>query len=319
MKRRHFLLSGAAVATVACDKSQRQKRVSENPLAMPVVDGDTILTVHGGGDGRIFPNPTIVVAGRLREVVPDSSGEIHLVGLAGQVAAISFPGHIAPREVRLVPGPQDVGLWSLPPGTDVQYARCLAYKDIVTEENHPLSRLARGSVVYLSLDPTLLGDRAVGAAFDRAIEDATRLADPFGVSFQITGTIPEFAVVFRATFEPENDALKTARAGTYRNSSSGGWITGGKVAFPGMEYARTPEVVAHELGHVLGLMHSCDAIDLMFGSGPGKRFTQREVWLAEQMSQRSAGNMFTDADPGTTNWVATQSLLRGRREVLIVN
>ncbi len=321
MKRRHFLLSGAAVATAACDKAQQRPRSDPNPVAMPLVDGDTILTVRGGDDGQsVITNPTIVVGGRAQQFIPGSAGEIRLVGLVGQVAAISAPGHIAPREVRIAPGQQDVGLWYLPPGIDVQYVRCLAYKDVVTEENHPLSRVVEGSVVYLSLDATLGVDAAVRTAFKSATEDASRMATPFGVSFAVTPeALPKDAIVFLATFEPENDALANARAGTYRNSTSGGWIIGGRIAFPKLEYARTSEVVAHELGHVLGLMHSRNQNDLMHGSAPGKRFTEQEILVAKQMAKRLAGNAFTDADPGTSSFVATQSLFGGRKEVLIID
>lgn len=254
----------------------------------PKPERSAILTLNGAPGGTA----TVVVAG-VSYSAPTSGGRLELPASAiGAKAVITAAGHLD-RTIVVSSGTQDVALFSLD-GKDADYYRYLLYKSAYDESLYPLMRIKKGMLVSIVLEGDGMGDSSVRDAFSYGIGEMNRLTGITGVSYALSadGASPTGVVVFRAYVDPSDSYLiGGAMAVTYRDLDSAGYIRGGKIVYRTSRAAGLPSLVAHELGHTLGLWHSREQGDLMRG---GSKLSIHEEHAVREMYRRFPGNIWVD-------------------------
>jgi hypothetical protein len=183
-----------------------------------------------------------------------------------------------------------IGLW---PDLGQDFIRALSYS-VQFQPGVASDRLVRWTTGFsVTASAALLADGAVHAALDAAVAEAGKVSG-LSVSVSTSGPITMFV-------DP-SDSFWTAHPGTAgytQINAQGSQIVSGRVVIRNLVQARRPELLSHELGHVLGLSHVRDPAALMFpGMLSRETFSSGEVICLRMMYVwREPGNRFPDIDP----------------------
>jgi hypothetical protein len=210
------------------------------------------------------------------------------------------------RQTRL--GPERLTLWPIGPGHDAEYVRAIIYRSSAAGRSasagpeQPLQRLATGRAVLVPAREIARDVEALAALREAAglLNEATGAP-----TFHVGGTTAGAAVV---TVELDTSLRWIAAA--YREVT-GGAIVGARIALGSLANARRVKIVAHELGHVLGLQHSTSRSDLMYFEARDDgavTFTAAERLTVRLLLQRVPGNRYPDNDREANPGIATTSV-----------
>jgi hypothetical protein len=199
------------------------------------------------------------------------------------------------RQTRL--GPARLTLWPVGPGRGPDYVRAIIYLSSAAGgaaghgPDQPLQRVAASRVVVMPSSELARDVEAMSAhrAAVAAINDATGGVVSFSLGGSRAGA---------AAFGTAVDAALPWLAAAYKDLD-GSAIVGGRLAFGSLAAARDARVVAHELGHALGLQHSAAAADLMYfeaRADGASSFTEAERLTIRLLLQRRPGNRYPDND-----------------------
>jgi hypothetical protein len=195
---------------------------------------------------------------------------------------------------------------------DEAYVRDLVYDWEFRDGTYRIVRWDRGFVV--TLDGELADDASIVGKTLEVIAEMNRVSG-LGITLGPAGAC---VVSIDPSLADDNYVAKVVH--TFRGAS----ITGAKVLFvnrkeiSGGLRADYPNTLLHEMGHVLGLLHSPNNRDVMTpAEGPGAKeaqFQRGEVESLHMMyAHRSAGNIFPDKD------AALSSISSGPERVEIVD
>ena len=210
------------------------------------------------------------------------------------------------RQTRL--GAERLTLWPIGPGHDAEYVRAIIYRSSAAGRSaaagpeQPLERLAAGRAVLVPAREIARDVEALAALREAAaiLNEATGAA-----TFHVGGTGAGAAVVV-----VELDPSLRWIAAAYRDVT-GGAIVGARLAFGSLANARRVKIVAHELGHVLGLQHSASRSDLMYFEARDDgavAFTAAERLTIRLLLQRVPGNRYPDNDRDANPGIASTSV-----------
>ena len=195
-----------------------------------------------------------------------------------------------PRLTTVKTGVPKIGLWPDDERITANYSHALVYGWGEGDRERALSSAAEGP---LRGDlGRLLGDRGAAEIINAA---TTR----YGVTFFAGGTgdmtVPVRLDPTAETCQGEG-VLAFARIWTTNQE-----ISRGEIIVCAPRNAISP-ILAHEMGHVLGLAHSEDQRDMMGPyQGPSRgEFTDREITVIGLMMQRRGGNTWPDNDRTAT-------------------
>jgi hypothetical protein len=216
------------------------------------------------------------------------------------------PGFL-PRQTLVRSGETQLVLWPDSARLPGDYTRSLVYTVSVTNGVEQLTALRRLPTrvrrIALVLSSQLQGDAPTVAAHREAIDGVNGAIAPLGLTFQLGGAADfEVPAVLNPSAETcASDRLIRAFASVWL--SSGSEITRAEVTYCGGGIGVTAGTIAHELGHTIGLRHSYDPNDMMFGqsrSSASTTPTSREVLALSLMRARRPGTLWPDNDRGAT-------------------
>lgn len=278
----------------------------------------TILTIASGESDRPIAGATITVGGR--SYTTSASGEVTLAeAVTFNTPADIIAGGYLDRQTAVR---RDLGtrfsLWpkNSPAGLDENQTAELVYSNgsFCCPASHlaaaPLGRVASSiSTFTVTIDPAWRGNASNVQAVVAAANAATAVTDglvvfgygeaPSGPTIEIvTGEDPRPIVAFADTRLDARGYIVGGRIGILPE-----W---GKIFFGADRRTKTDAtaIVAHELGHFLGLQHSSKPG--IMGVSPSaspyayysrnRGFSTSEALAFQLMSQRPAGNRFPDND-----------------------
>jgi hypothetical protein len=162
----------------------------------------------------------------------------------------------------------------------------------------PLERVRRGTTeaVVVPSSEILADDQARQSHFDAVAVLNAALGGR--LTYVISPTRPASGVVFEAKIDPADPLCTDRTLGYARNSVRSGEIVSGTIV-----YCRPEEIgltlVAHELGHTVGLHHSPSGGDVMYRYIPqygAPQFSTAETLTMGLLFERLAGNRYPDND-----------------------
>jgi len=164
----------------------------------------------------------------------------------------------------------------------------------------PLRRVVSGfSTVYVYLPPEILTEdvRRTAEAAVATVNAATQGNPAYQLVLEKpAGTQVVFEIRIDGTPATCDDAIAFFRT-TLVSSGNSSEIYGGLVNFCEARWSRDLSVMAHELGHSLGLYHSNRTFDLMFPfTNREPQFSGEERLLINLSRLRRGGNRFPDSD-----------------------
>jgi hypothetical protein len=334
--RTHSLLVPFAAAGLALLPACGADRPAA-PAPLPIQTPDnlavgTVLTVVSGETKRPVGGATVVVAGR--SYTTDAAGEVRLGdGVPrGSLVDVVAAGFLDRQTTIRAPESARFSLWpkTSVTGLSEQTTAELVYTagafccpaDVLAAQ--PLRRVSPAIGSFdLVLDARYAGDAGIRAAIQEAASLAGGAAGA-RVVFMPAETSGGFRIDVTTGPDPEN--RPNVAAFTERRLDALGYITGGRIVFVMDEYlsARQPRILtnimAHELGHILGLGHSSvpglmsvfqgTGTHYAFFAGAGD-FSPIEKLVLDLMYDRRTGTRFPDNDRAASLTSA------GRRERIV--
>jgi hypothetical protein len=283
------------------------------PLRPAEIPAGTVLTVVAGDSDRPIPGATVVLADR--RYTTGAAGEARLEApvMRGTAMDVVADGYLD-RQTTVRDGETRFSLWpkSSPTGLDEHATAELVYTPggqccpAETLAGQALRRVAPTlSTLTLVIDPKYRDRPPVRAA----------VAEGAGIASAAVGGRVAFVIgeaqsgphVYITT-GPDPANRENVAAFTERTFNSQGYITGGRVVFVLEDYLAGPQshrtrttLMAHELGHVLGLGHSSRPGVMGRGTvysyfAAHGDFSPAEKLVLDLMSQRRAGTRFPDND-----------------------
>jgi hypothetical protein len=269
----------------------------------PVV-GPT-LVVASGLTG--LPLPGVPVTSQGSTILTDAGGKVTLPATAsvGSLLDIVAPTFFD-RQTTLKSGGETTFLWPrvFNSGADESFTARLAYTstaDGAVEGAAPLRRLVPGlSTASVYLPPEIRTDAAVQALQGAIgwINDITQGAPTYQLVFEKpAGT----QIVFEVSIDGTQSLCQGNIIAFFRillvSSANNNEIYSGLVNLCDVRWTRDTSVLAHELGHSLGLYHSARTVDVMHPIAVGHQgFTGEEKLVVFLAKQRRGGNRYPDTD-----------------------
>ena len=296
------------------------------PSAVPPwMAAGTVLTFTSAETGLPVSGASVTV-GLTPAYTTDSAGRIALradIARSLNLLTVSHPAYLLRGTYLRDPEETSFTLWpnASATGADGNYARNIVYGATMVAPEHfgigaPLRRLQSGTTM-VSIVPSedIQRDAEAMTAHRHALAVAT-MASGGRIQF-IMDTASHASTVIRTTTD-QNPPCPSGSIGCAQLDILQGYISGGWIRFPDMEFARLPGNVAHEFGHALGFWHSGTSGDVMFvpptweDLKAGPPFSGRETFVLSLMYQRRAGNRWPDNDRG----VATSNSAGRHTEVI---
>ena len=255
---------------------------SDVPGATPGWPSNQFLEIIGGDTGQ-YVEAFIFVNGAPYTGEPQA---------AGVPVDITAPGYLH-RETLVRAGETTFVLWPDSPALPAAYTAALVYTGTRGQGLEPMLRVSEHTVrvtpsAALRNDPVAM--EAILSALQRINEAAPSITYQLGNSGPVTLDV-----------NPRDPDCVGLTGGLTYWTLSGHTIVNSRIVFCSVETSRIASVVAHELGHSLGLRHSISPGDLM--ASPHDRnvgsFSQSEKLTLALMYQRRPGNIFPDNDRAT--------------------
>jgi hypothetical protein len=288
------------------------------PVQTQDIAAGTVLTIVSGDTKRPVTGARVTVAGH--GYTTDGAGELRLGEAVprGSLVDIVAAGFLDRQTTMRSPEATRFSLWprTSAAGLDENATAELVYTPgafccpAETLARQPLRRVRPtiGSFT-LVLDARYRGDAGVRAAIEEGASLAGR-ASGARVVFMPADTAAGPHIDITTGPDPENRPNVAAFA--ERDLDAQGYITGGRVVFVIEEYLRGRQsqrvvatIVAHELGHMLGLGHSSiPGVMSVFGGtatnyaffAANRDFSPVEKLVLDLMYDRRSGTRFPDND-----------------------
>ena len=303
---RHALASLAFVALSACGGgggSPTTTTPAAIPPAAPPVSGwpagTTVQLVHGETGQPV--QGSVSVAG-----VTVPAGTPLASAAANGATVDAVVSGFLPRQTLVRTGETQLLLWPDSARLPGDYSRSLVYTNGVINGVESLSSMRRLPTrvrrIAVVLSAQLQNDAPTVDAHRVALDGMNSVTTPLGLTFQLGGTA-DFSIPASLDPSAETCADRAVRAFTFVWLSSGYEITRAEVTYCGGGIAVTEGTIAHELGHTIGLRHSLDPNDMMFGQARSSRSTSptsREALALSLMRARRPGTEWPDNDRGAT-------------------
>ena len=320
MRRESWLFAGpvlsAAVVQAACGGGDPPTTPTSALQPTQIVAG-TVLTVVSGETDQPIAGATLVIGDQ--RYTTDAAGEARLAAtvLRGAWMDIVAPAFLD-RHTTIPMDQTRFTLWPKTSGTGLDEhttaelvytpgSRCCPAETLAAS---PLRRVASTiTTLPVVLDPAYRDNPLARAA----IEDGMRVASAAtqcSVVFTL-GDTDEGPRVY-VTSGPDPLERENVAAFAERTLNAQGYVTGGRVVFVREDYLVGPQphrsrttVIAHELGHILGLGHSSTpgVMSVLGGRGTNyayfaahSDFSPAEKLVLDLMYQRRAGTRFPDND-----------------------
>ncbi len=305
------------LALVSCGGSDRPTAPSPVTVATPP---PAQVTVADGATGVPVTGATVTHQGQA--FVTDARG----VATLATASALGTPVDVTAQgflDRKTTASASTVFLWPkvLSSTAGEAFTARLAYTSTVAGAiagDAPLRRIVSGfSTVYVYLPPEIRTEdiRRTAEAAVVAVNAATQGSPAYQLVLEKpAGTQVVFEIGIDGTPATCDNAIAFFRT-TLVSSSNSSELFGGLVNFCEARWARDLSVMAHELGHSLGLYHSDRTFDLMYPfTNREPQFSGEERLLINLTRLRRGGNRFPDTD---RDRVASASS-RAEGEALIV-
>jgi hypothetical protein len=319
-RRSPLLLAPLAGVLLALLPACSAERIA-TPAPVPVPDDitvGTVLTVLSGESKRPVAVARVVVAGRSYNT--DGAGEVRLEAAVprGSLVDVVAPGFLDRQTTVRVPGPARFSLWpkASASGLNEQTTAELVYTPgafCCPADALAAAPLRRVAPTIGSFDLVLDARYGDNASVRDAIQEAASLAGRAAgarVVFMPADTSGGSRIDITTGPDPENRPNVAAFA--ERRLDALGYITGGRIVFVFDDYLRGRQsrrvvttIMAHELGHMLGLGHSSlpgvmsvsqgVATNYAFFAATGD-FSPAEKLALDLMYDRRSGTRFPDND-----------------------
>lgn len=302
---RHALAAVVLVALSACGGGGGSPTTTTPPVpppATPPISGwpaGTTLQLMNGETGQPVQGSVIVGGVSVPAGTPLASAAAN-----GATVDVVMPGFL-PRQTLVRTGETQLVLWPDSARLPADYTRALVYTVGVTNGVETLAVMRRLPTrvrrVAMVLSPQLQNDAPTVEAHREAIEGLNGATAPLGLTFQLGGSA-DFNVPGALDPSAATCADRSIRAFATVWLSNGE-VTRAEVTYCGGGIAETPGTIAHEVGHAMGLRHSLDPNDMMFGKARSSRstsLTSREILALSLMRARRPGTEWPDNDRAAT-------------------
>jgi hypothetical protein len=273
---------------VACGGGSNPSGPSQDPGAA----AGTVITVASGETGEPVSSATVTVNGR--SYTTDARGEIRLVEAAAYGSTLEIAeGRFLVRQTSLRQSEARFTLWprNSPTGLDEAFTKGMVYVFFSQQLVRFSPETTRVSIVPspdIQADPRAMDAHVAGAA-------GMTVATGGAITFVVDPAASTGARV-RMEIDPQDPIIQGGAAAITYRSAAGSVVTGGRIVYQTVAYARGPLLVQHELGHLFGMVHSTDPGDLMYKNIYVSGFSAREQLLVRLVLQRRPGNQFPDND-----------------------
>ena len=272
------------------------------PVIVPTPPPVRLVAIASASTGQPLAGATVTSQGS--SAFTDASGQAPLPATSalGSPLDVSAAGFLD-RKTTVQAATHFLWPKTLSSGANEAYTAHLAYTstaDGAVEGAAPLRRVVPGfSTVSVYMPPEIRSD-----AFEKAATEA------IGWINQATQGTPQYRLVFekpagtQVIFEFSIDGTPSTCGAAIAyfvtslvSSANPNELYAGNINFCDVKWTRDVSVIAHELGHSLGLYHSNRRVDLMNPVAVGHQmFTGEEQLVVFLAKQRRGGNRYPDTD-----------------------
>ena len=249
--------------------------------------GSQTLTAVSGETGGPVAGVRVVAAGV--SYTTNAAGQVAVPAVLTAEATVDFEGTgFLKRETTLARGPQ-FSLWpTQAQGATEDWTRQVLHGTFGTSSMlRPDPQLRQYTIIP---DAAMAADAGAMAALERAAAMWNAATGSTGFAMRVGSGAPVngFGVVVATIDSTSPTSGGAAPLGTGRA------LSGGTITFRSLAVARLANLVAHELGHMFGVGHSPDSIDIMFSASPAADLSPREAMTVRLMLQRRPGKVWPD-------------------------
>lgn len=275
--------------------------ISAAPTPDPGFAAGTTLGIVSGETLAPVPGAALVVGGRA--IAADAAGRVTLPERLeiGAPVDVTAPGYL--DRVTRLRSREPITLWpkQSPTGLDEHFTAALVYTSAGGTSppyaGQGLIRLADTTRdVYIQPSAQIFEDAQIVDTLEDAVSRVNAALDG-RFRFVLSSSAPAGSVVFSLVRDPDDVYCGPLVGAFVERRYSGYTIVGGKISFCDLATARFVPSHVHEIGHTLGLGHSTDRSDVMYGSYlEAETFSSRERLAVRLMQLRPPRNAFPDND-----------------------